>query len=272
MSAWVVSARSKHALIWGSPFCVTFCPLVPGGGKQWIHTGDPAEIVRFLTEKHGFPAPGSPWRQGGRRWHKMVTTIWCIGWWREFLSSPDFPEFLSSPDFPEISGIPWNLGKFGEIWENSGEVSGIQWGFVWRLICKKRWNGHKIFVHKIAVFIQNTKACWKEGSEMLAGAPWFARNALDRFVFVHFEPCVFLAEAYVLMHVFVDSNSRNRNWSLPMSAAISMVRLRTLVSTPFWPPERLFCNGPHLSHLDSHIVNTSQATQRISVYSWPGLG
>ena len=34
----------------------------------------------------------------------------------------------------EISGIRWNLGKFGEIQGNSGELSGTQWGFVWRLV------------------------------------------------------------------------------------------------------------------------------------------
>ena len=33
------------------------------------------------------------------------------------------------PDFPEISGNWWNLGEFGEILENSGNFSGIQWGF-----------------------------------------------------------------------------------------------------------------------------------------------
>ena len=39
-------------------------------------------------------------------------------------------EFLSSPDFPEISGIRWNLGKFGEIREISGKLRGPQWNSV----------------------------------------------------------------------------------------------------------------------------------------------
>ena len=42
---------------WGPPVRVTFCPLFPGGGKQWIHTGDPVEIVGFPAERGGFPAP-----------------------------------------------------------------------------------------------------------------------------------------------------------------------------------------------------------------------
>ena len=87
-------------------------------------------------------------------------------------------------------------------------------------IYRRRWNGHNFFVHKIVAVINNTKTCWKEGSETLAGVPSFTQNALDRFIFVHFEPCVLLAEGYVFTHVFMDSNSRNWHWNLPMSAAI----------------------------------------------------
>ena len=36
--------------------------------------------------------------------------------------------------FPGFSGIWANSGKFGKFRENSGELSGIQWGYVWRLV------------------------------------------------------------------------------------------------------------------------------------------
>ena len=36
--------------------------------------------------------------------------------------------------FQGFGRIRANLGKFGKFQENSGELSGIQWGFVWRLI------------------------------------------------------------------------------------------------------------------------------------------
>ena len=42
-------------------------------------------------------------------------------------------EFLSIPDFLEISGFRFQFG-LGKFRENSGELSGIQWGFVWRLV------------------------------------------------------------------------------------------------------------------------------------------
>ena len=57
-----------------------------------------------------------------------------------------------------------------------------------------------------------------------------------------------------------------------MSATISMVRLRTLVSTPFGHLKSFFCNGPRLSHLDSHIVNTSQATPKDLSVQLTGAG
>ena len=46
--------------------------------------------------------------------------------------APKTPELiaLSPPDFPEISGIRWNLGKFGEIREISGKFRGTQWNSV----------------------------------------------------------------------------------------------------------------------------------------------
>ena len=36
-------------------------------------------------------------------------------------------------------------------------------------ICRHYWNGRNIFVHKLFAVIQNSKTCWKEGSEMLEG-------------------------------------------------------------------------------------------------------
>ena len=37
-------------------------------------------------------------------------------------------------EFQGFGGIWANSGKFGKFRENSGEFSGIQWGFVWRLV------------------------------------------------------------------------------------------------------------------------------------------
>ena len=34
-------------------FASPFGPQCPGGGKQWIHTGDPVEIVGLPTERGG---------------------------------------------------------------------------------------------------------------------------------------------------------------------------------------------------------------------------
>ena len=34
-------------------FASPFAPPFPGGGKQWIHTGDPVEILRLPTEGGG---------------------------------------------------------------------------------------------------------------------------------------------------------------------------------------------------------------------------
>ena len=36
--------------------------------------------------------------------------------------------------FQGFGGIRANSRKFGKFQENSGEFSGIQWGFVWRLV------------------------------------------------------------------------------------------------------------------------------------------
>ena len=46
------SERIKHASNRGPPFRVTFCPPIfqGGAGKQWIHTGDPVEIVGLPTD------------------------------------------------------------------------------------------------------------------------------------------------------------------------------------------------------------------------------
>ena len=38
------------------------CPQFPCGGKQWIHTGDPVEIVRLHTEGRG---------EGGLLWYRQ---------------------------------------------------------------------------------------------------------------------------------------------------------------------------------------------------------
>ena len=46
----------------------------------------------------------------------------------------NFSPPLISRKFQEFGGIWVNLGKFGKFQENSGELSEIQWGFVWRLI------------------------------------------------------------------------------------------------------------------------------------------
>ena len=77
----ILSERIKHALNWGPPFRVTFCPQFPGGGKQWIHTRDPVEIVYDFPQKGvgrgGRVKGGEGGWKGGRRRHKMVITIWC---------------------------------------------------------------------------------------------------------------------------------------------------------------------------------------------------
>ena len=41
----------------GHHFASHFAPLFSGGERQWIHTGDPVEIVGLHTEKEGFPVP-----------------------------------------------------------------------------------------------------------------------------------------------------------------------------------------------------------------------
>ena len=41
---------------------------------------------------------------------------------------------LISWTFQGFGGIWAISGKFGKFWENSVELSGIQWGFVWRLV------------------------------------------------------------------------------------------------------------------------------------------
>ena len=41
----------------GHHFASPFAPYLPGGGKQWIQTGDPAQIVGFSTER-GFSGAG----------------------------------------------------------------------------------------------------------------------------------------------------------------------------------------------------------------------
>ena len=121
-------------------------------------------------------------------------------------------DFLSfSISFSQLQSILIIFNQFQSVWLGQK-----------RRNFRRRWNGHNFFVHKIVAFIKSTNACWKEGSETLAGVPLLAQNALDWFIFVHFEPCVLLAEAYVFTHVFMDSNSRNRHWNLPMSAAISI--------------------------------------------------
>ena len=38
-------------------FRLRFCPLSPGGGKQWIHNGDPVEIVGLFTEEGACRVP-----------------------------------------------------------------------------------------------------------------------------------------------------------------------------------------------------------------------
>ena len=82
-SAWCkqirrLSERIKHAPIWGPPFRVTFCPIFPGGGKQWIHAGESVEIVGLPTRTGEFPVLGTPSGKGGQRRHKTVTTLWCM--------------------------------------------------------------------------------------------------------------------------------------------------------------------------------------------------
>ena len=50
-----------------------------GENMQWIHTGDPVEIVGLTTERGVSgtrKAPIPPREKGGRRQHKMVTAIW----------------------------------------------------------------------------------------------------------------------------------------------------------------------------------------------------
>ena len=65
----------------GHHFASRFAPYA-GDGKQWIHAGDSVEIVglpiktgRFPVLENGtFPLK----RKGGRRQHRMVTTILCL--------------------------------------------------------------------------------------------------------------------------------------------------------------------------------------------------
>ena len=60
-------------------FRVTFCPQFPGGGKQWIHSGDPVDLAGLPTEKGGFPLRQKGhfplWRRGGR-WRVALVALW----------------------------------------------------------------------------------------------------------------------------------------------------------------------------------------------------
>ena len=61
------------------------------GGKQWIHLGDPVDMVEIPTEEGGVSgarqrpiSPSekggqiSPSEKGGQRQHKIVATDWCM--------------------------------------------------------------------------------------------------------------------------------------------------------------------------------------------------
>ena len=116
--------------------------------------------------------------------------------------------------------------------------------------------GTKLFVRKNVAFIKIPKHVERKALKC-----WQGLRSLHEMLWTDLFLCTLShVFSFVFTHMFVDSSSRSRNWSLPMSAAISMVRLRTHVNTPFSHLKRLLCNGPHISHLDSQIVKTSQVT------------
>ena len=60
---------------------VTFSPQFLSGGKQWIHTGDPVEIVVLPTERVSSgtgsgPIPLSD--KGEKAAPNVLRTIWCM--------------------------------------------------------------------------------------------------------------------------------------------------------------------------------------------------
>ena len=65
------------------------------------------------------------WTLGGKNACGFCDLGWLIGW------IPLPPDFM---EFQEFGGIWVSSGKFGKIQEDSGEFSGILWGFVWRLV------------------------------------------------------------------------------------------------------------------------------------------
>ena len=61
----------------GHHFASPFAPYFLVGGKQWIHTGDPVDILGLPTEKGGFSGTGKVlmfplWEKRGKG------DIWCM--------------------------------------------------------------------------------------------------------------------------------------------------------------------------------------------------
>ena len=93
----------------GHHFASRCAPYFVVGGTQWTRTGDSVDIVGLPTEKGGFPVPeraDSPWGKGGRRRHKMVTTIWCMF---------DSPWVLSFSQ-QTLHGSPRNIWQISDPW------------------------------------------------------------------------------------------------------------------------------------------------------------
>ena len=102
--------------------------------------------------RKGWQRVGEGLSKGWRRCWQRVGEGLAKGWRRagkglaDFLAPSNFgiPEALpdcvnSSPPlilrkFQGFGGIWANSGNFGKFRKNSGEFSGIQWGFVWRLV------------------------------------------------------------------------------------------------------------------------------------------
>ena len=65
----------------------------------------------------------------------------------------------------------------------------------------------------------------------------------------------------------MDSNSRSRTSSLPISAAISIIRPRTRVNTPFLPPEHI---DLHMTRICEHIPGFPRGSQCTTNWGWGG--
>ena len=146
------------------------------------------------------------------------------------------------------------------------------------LTIRHRWNGHNFFVHKIVVVIRKAKKKLKKWLSNVGRVSIACTKCLGQIRFCAFEPCVLPAEANVFTHVFLDSNSRSRSASLPISAAMSIVHLRARVNTPFRPTEKVIsrCSSfkifsPSLAYCE-HRLCEPRGSQCTTDWGWGGQG